>query len=193
MITTTKWYSGTLGDLKFPDICLTGEEKPRKNLTQEPCPDRWSNPGPLRDKRACYHLLHRGGHMECQVEKLEHFRHILLLLGLNHSFLFLMLASRHHFRSRATVQDGNGRCFHDPIADEQSKMHIWPPADFLRFWLTEFGTHTPDFFIFPIEYKCHMMVEWSQFITFASSRVHWRGSLWINVFGRSSSNPEGIP
>ena len=29
---------GTLGGLKFPDICLTGEEKPRKNLTQEPVP-----------------------------------------------------------------------------------------------------------------------------------------------------------
>ena len=53
-----------LGDfrgLKFPDICLTGEEKPRKNLTQETCPDWGSNPGPLRDKRACYHLLHSGG------------------------------------------------------------------------------------------------------------------------------------
>ena len=40
-----------LGDhvgLKFPDICLTGEEKPRKNLTQETCPDRGSNPGQLR-------------------------------------------------------------------------------------------------------------------------------------------------
>ena len=47
--------------LKFPDICLTGKEKPRKNLTQETCPDRGSNPGPLRDKRACYHLLHSGG------------------------------------------------------------------------------------------------------------------------------------
>ena len=43
--------------LKLPDIRLTGEEKPRKkNLTQETCPDRRSNPGPLRDKRACYHL-----------------------------------------------------------------------------------------------------------------------------------------
>ena len=52
---------GDLGGLKFPDICLTGEEKPRKNLTQETCPDRGSNPGPLRDKRACYHLLHSGG------------------------------------------------------------------------------------------------------------------------------------
>ena len=34
---------------------------PRKNLTQETCPERGSNPGPLRDKRACYHLLHSGG------------------------------------------------------------------------------------------------------------------------------------
>ena len=34
---------------------------PKKNLTQETCPDRESNPGPLHDKRACYHLLHRGG------------------------------------------------------------------------------------------------------------------------------------
>ena len=49
------------GDLKFPDICLTGEEKLRENLTQETCPDRGSNPGPLYDKRACYHLLHSGG------------------------------------------------------------------------------------------------------------------------------------
>ena len=53
---------GDLGGLTFPDICLTGEEKPRKNLTQETCPDRGSNPGPLRDKRACCHLLHSGGH-----------------------------------------------------------------------------------------------------------------------------------
>ena len=52
---------GDAGGLKFPDICITGEEKPRKNLTQETCPDRGSNPGPLRDKRACYHLLHSGG------------------------------------------------------------------------------------------------------------------------------------
>ena len=52
---------GDLGGLKLPDICLTGEEKPRKNLTQETCPDRGSNPGTLRDSRACYHLLHSGG------------------------------------------------------------------------------------------------------------------------------------
>ena len=47
--------------LKRPDIRLTDEEQPRKNLTQETCPYRGSNPGPLRDKRACYHLLHSGG------------------------------------------------------------------------------------------------------------------------------------
>ena len=52
---------GDLVGLKLPDIRLTGEEKPRKNLTQETCPDRGSNPGLLRDKRACYHLLHSGG------------------------------------------------------------------------------------------------------------------------------------
>ena len=52
---------GDLVGLKLPAIRLTCEEKPRKNLTQETFPDRGSNPGPLRDKRACYHLLHRGG------------------------------------------------------------------------------------------------------------------------------------
>ena len=52
---------GDLVGLKFPDICLTGEENPEKNLSQETCPDRGSNPRPMRDKRACYHLLHSGG------------------------------------------------------------------------------------------------------------------------------------
>ena len=51
---------GDLGGLKLPDICLTGEEKPRKN-NQETCPDRGSNAGPLRDRRACYRLSHSGG------------------------------------------------------------------------------------------------------------------------------------
>ena len=58
---------GDLGGLKFPDICLTDEEKPRKNLTQETCPNRGSNLGPLREKCACYHLLHSGGHNECSL------------------------------------------------------------------------------------------------------------------------------
>ena len=53
---------GDLVGLKLPDIRLTGEEKPRKkNLTQETCPDRGSNPGMLRDKHACYHLFHSSG------------------------------------------------------------------------------------------------------------------------------------
>ena len=59
--------------LKLPDICLTGEEKPRKNLTQETCPDRGSNPDPLRDRRACYHLSHSGGHKECSPKVLSFF------------------------------------------------------------------------------------------------------------------------
>ena len=46
---------------KLPYICLTGEEKPRKNLTQETCPDRGSNPGSLRDRRACCQLSNSGG------------------------------------------------------------------------------------------------------------------------------------
>ena len=51
---------GDLEGLELPDIRLTGEEKPRKNLTQETCPDQGLNLGPLRDKRACYHLFHSG-------------------------------------------------------------------------------------------------------------------------------------
>ena len=52
---------GELGGLKLPDICPTGEEKPRKNLTQETYPNRGSNPGPVRDMRACCRLTHSGG------------------------------------------------------------------------------------------------------------------------------------
>ena len=54
---------GDLVGLKLPDICLTGEKKKtrKKNLTQENCPDRGSNPGSLRDRRACYRLLYSGG------------------------------------------------------------------------------------------------------------------------------------
>ena len=52
---------GDLAGLKILDSRLTVEENPEKNLTQETCPDRGSNPGPLRDKRECYHLFHSGG------------------------------------------------------------------------------------------------------------------------------------
>ena len=54
---------GDLVGIKFPDVCLTGEEKTRKNLTQETYPGRGSNPDPLRDRRACYRLFHSGGHI----------------------------------------------------------------------------------------------------------------------------------
>ena len=50
-----------LRGLKLPYICLTGEEKPRKNLTKETCPDQGPNPSPLRDRRACNRLAHGGG------------------------------------------------------------------------------------------------------------------------------------
>ena len=52
---------GDLVGLEFPDICLKGEEKPRKNFIQEPCPDRESNPVPLDDRRSYYRLFHSGG------------------------------------------------------------------------------------------------------------------------------------
>ena len=64
---------GDLVGLKLPDIRLTGEEKSRKNLTQETCPGRGSNPGPLRDKRACYHLFHSG---ELFILKVVHLHHL---------------------------------------------------------------------------------------------------------------------
>ena len=50
-----------LDGLKLPNKCLTGEEKPRKNLTQETCPDWGSNPGPLHDRCTCCRLAHSGG------------------------------------------------------------------------------------------------------------------------------------
>ena len=61
MIMMAKWYSVNHVGLNLPYICRTGEEKFRKNLIKETCPNRRSNPGPLRDWRACYNLLHSGG------------------------------------------------------------------------------------------------------------------------------------
>ena len=73
--------------------------------------------------------------MECQVEKLQHFQHILLLFGVNHSVLFLMLAYRHHFSSIVTIQNRNGRCCSRANrwrATRDAHMAIrW----FLLFWL----------------------------------------------------------
>ena len=42
-----KMIFGDLGGLKLPDICVTGEEKQRKNLTQETCPNRGIGLGPV--------------------------------------------------------------------------------------------------------------------------------------------------
>ena len=64
---------------------------------------------------------------------------------------------------------------------------------FSWFWFRVCCTHSPHFWTLPIECKCRTMMECSQFITFSNSRIHGRGSLWINVFKRSSSNPEGLP
>ena len=60
---------GDLVGLKFPDICLTGEKKPRKNLTQETCPDR------DRTRARCVTsahaiMLHSGGLIFLQQTKL---------------------------------------------------------------------------------------------------------------------------
>ena len=51
---------------------FTGEEKPRKNLAQETCPDRGSNPGPLRDRRACFRQLYSGEHTHTHTHRRTH-------------------------------------------------------------------------------------------------------------------------
>ena len=60
---------------------------------------------------------------------------------------------------------------HEPIDDEQAKMHLWPPADFCGFGLDMRYPYIR-FLTLPIECKCRLMVEMSQFITFAGSSVH---------------------
>ena len=51
MIMMAKWYSETLGAQSFLIFVLQVRKNSKKNLTQESCPGRGSNPGPLRDKR----------------------------------------------------------------------------------------------------------------------------------------------
>ena len=111
--------------------------------------------------------------MECQVEKLEHFPYVSII-----------------YPSPVTIHDRNGRCWiHEPINDEQAEMNIWPPADLCGFGLE----HTvPDFWTLLIECKCRTMVEWSQFVTFSSSRAHWRGSLWRSSWTWSVTNVKTI-
>ena len=62
-----KWWLWRPNDIRGPygpkvSWHLTDGGKPRKNLAQEICPDRGSNPSPLRDRRACCRLFHSSGH-----------------------------------------------------------------------------------------------------------------------------------
>ena len=48
---------GELGAESFLTFVLEARKTPGKNPTQETCPNQGSNPGPLRDRRACYRLV----------------------------------------------------------------------------------------------------------------------------------------
>ena len=43
------------------------------------------------------------------------------------------------------MQDRNGRCFHEPIYDQQAEIHICPPADFCGFGLEHAVPIHPNF------------------------------------------------
>ena len=60
--------------------------KTPKNLTQETCPDRGSNPSLLRDRRACYRLLHSGG-LEEVCPYINHFSDILRFLSVSYKIM----------------------------------------------------------------------------------------------------------
>ena len=91
------------------------------------------------------------------------------------------------------IQDRNGQCCSRANRWRSSRDAHMAAHWFLWFWFIACVTHTPDFRTLSIQCKCCTMVEWSQFITFASSRVQWCGSLWIHVFKWSTSNPKGLP
>ena len=64
---------------------------------------------------------------------------------------------------------------HEPINDKQAEMHTWPTADYCGFGLEHV---IPIHLIFgpcPLNANVVQLLEWSQFITFASSRVQCRG------------------
>ena len=81
---------GDLVGLKLPDICLTGEENTQKKLTQETCPGRGSNP--LRDRRACYRLLHSGG------------QYCIVFININGTFFLVFLLILRHTASCMPVE-----------------------------------------------------------------------------------------
>ena len=90
---------GDLGGLKLPDICLTGEEKPQKNLIQGTCPDWGSNP--------VYRLSHSGGlkSRECKLK---------ILMKLNLKIIFHKLLKYPQLMSN--TRSGRGmRCDEAPI------------------------------------------------------------------------------
>ena len=66
--TNMKWWLWRPNDIqglcwpKATSHLSYGWGKTPKNVTQENCPDRGSNPGSLRDRSACYHLFHSDGH-----------------------------------------------------------------------------------------------------------------------------------
>ena len=63
MIMMARWYSDNHGSLKLPDICHTGEEKPQKKSHPGNLSRQGIEPGPAACRRACYCLLHNGGHI----------------------------------------------------------------------------------------------------------------------------------
>ena len=63
------WNDDYGGQIIFGELCAPKVswhlsyrwgKSPKKNFTQENCPDRGSNSGPLSDRLACYCLFHSG-------------------------------------------------------------------------------------------------------------------------------------
>ena len=90
---------GDLVGLKLPDIC----QEPQLNLTQETCPNRESNPGPLHDRHSCYHLVHSGGQISSAyhivIKNASLFKYTSMLLDF--TALFNILGHQRRFRDRA--------------------------------------------------------------------------------------------
>ena len=89
------------------------------------------------------------------------------------------------------IQDRNGRCCSRANRWRGSRAAHMASRWFLWFWLTVCGTHTPDFEPCPL--NANVARRWNGHICQFSSSLHWHGSLWINAFKLSSSNPEGLP
>ena len=70
-----------------------------KNLTQETCPDRGSNPDPLRDRRARCRLAHSGGRKGWRTNR----AHDIEIYSKAHSLTFSSLYLRHSSFSNPSV------------------------------------------------------------------------------------------